>query len=493
MIILSLMERDAASMRRAILSASGKAGAVEVRLDAVPGADLRLLFEGAPRPILATCRRRADGGFWTGSESRRQEILWSAARAGATFIDVEDDVAGSAMAGLAGAPGIGVIVSRHDTQGPPRNPDALYRRMAKNKGIKAVKIVGTARRPSDVSAVRDLLGRHQRSNPPLISFLMGGAGVASRVMALEWGSWATYVSASNGRETAPGQVSLPDLLGVYRVEEIDDETRLAGIIGSPLSHSLSPVMHNAAYHADGLNFRYVPMTIDRKADLKGLGRAMRDLKIRGLSVTAPWKIEILKHLDVIEPMARRIGAVNTVVCDAERTLGFNTDATGGLSALEEALAAHRMKLSGLTVAVVGAGGSARALAHAVAGAGAHVLVATRAAAPGRHLARSAGGRHVPIGRLSRESYDVLIHCTPVGSGRPSLPVTDAAVKGRLVYDLIYRPETTPLLKRARQKGIATLSGLEMLVRQGAEQYTLFTGRTAPIDVMREAARQGLAG
>ncbi|HZI94645.1 MAG TPA: shikimate dehydrogenase [Patescibacteria group bacterium] len=492
MMILSLVERDVAAMRRAILSAPEKADALEVRLDAVPRADPRLLFGGAPRPIIATCRRKADGGLYTGSETKRHEILWEAARAGASYIDIESDVAAGALSSLPGsAPGIGVIVSHHDTRGMPRDPDALYRRMSRVKAAKAVKIVGTAKRPSDAIKVRDLLGRHGRSGPPLISFCMGAPGVISRVMALEWGSWAIYASSGSGQPAASGQLSLPDLIGVYRIGDIDDETRFAGIIGHPLAHTLSPVMHNAAYQADGVNFRYVPLEIPRPEDLRGLGALARGLRIRGLSVTAPWKIKVMKHLDVVEPTAARIGAVNTIVCDGQRLIGFNTDASGGLSALRGALASQRLSPGGLTIAIVGAGGAARAMAHACAMDGASIVVASRAAAPGRTLAAAVGGRFVPLNRLSREEYDVLINCTPVGTSRPGSPVTDAAIKGRLVYDVVYSPESTTLLEKAGARGIATLGGLEMLVRQAAEQYTLFTGRAAPVDVMREAARQSL--
>jgi shikimate dehydrogenase len=286
-------------------------------------------------------------------------------------------------------------------------------------------------------------------------------------------------------------VSLPDLIGVYRIGEIDDETRFAGIIGHPLGHTLSPVMHNAAYHADGVNFRYVPLELPRQEDLRGLGKLASELRIRGLSVTAPWKIKVLRQLDVVEPMAARIGAVNTIVCDGQRLIGFNTDASGGLSALRGALASQRLSPRGLTIAIVGAGGAARAMAHACSMDGASIVVASRAVAPGRALAAAVRGRFVPLKRLSREKYDVLINCTPVGMRKATSPVPDAAIKGRLVYDVVYSPESTPLLEKARARGIATLGGLEMLVRQAAEQYTLFTGRAAPVRVMREAARQSL--
>ena len=488
MIILSLIERDMAAMRREILSAPERAGAVEVRLDTLPGVDPTLLFEGAPRPLVATCRRRADGGFFRGTEKARREVLWSAVAAGASYVDVEFGTASAQLASdLAATPGVGVILSHHDRKGMPRDLDGLYRRMARVEGVKAIKIVVTATRPADLVTIRDFLARHRRGTPPLISFCSGVTGVMSRILALEWGSWATYAAAGFGREAAPGQTSLPDLVGMYRIEDVDDDTRFAALIGSPLAHSLSPAIHNAAYHADQVNFRYVPMDLPGARGLADLKKVAVALKIRGFSVTAPWKIKVMKHLDVIEPSAGKIGAVNTIVCDGGRLLGFNTDASGGLAAMQEALGDLGLTVRGLTVAVVGSGGSARALAHAAAGAGAKVLVASRSIAPGRALARAAGARHVPLSQLSRERYDVLVNCTPVGMGADAMPVSDRAIKGRLVYDVIYHQEATSLIKKARARGIATLGGLEMLVRQAAEQYTLFTGRTAPIDLMRDAA------
>jgi len=490
MIILSLTERNAAAMRLAILSAPEKADAVEVRLDVLPRSDLDhlgALFEGSPRPLIATCRRRTDGGFYTGGEARRVEILWAAIRAGAAYVDVEHGSAAAELAGsLAGNPSVGVILSYHDRKKMPANILALRRRMARTKGVKAIKIVGAARGPDDLLVVHAALLKAGHAAPPLVCFAMGSAGTLTRVMAPEWGSWATYACSAAGKAAAPGQVCLPDLIGMYRIEDIDDETRLAGIIGTPLHHTLSPAIHNAAYHADGINFRYLPIEIPAAEGLKHLKKMMRGLRLRGLSVTAPYKIRVMKYLDRVEPLARRIGAANTIINDGRRLVGFNTDVSGGFSALVEALAAQHSSPRGLTMAIVGSGGSARALAHAASWAGAHVIVASRRVAPGKSLARATGGRHVMISKLSRERYDVLINCTPANATLP-----DAAIKGRLVYDVIYRPQATGLLKRAQERGIPTLGGLEMLVRQAADQYVMFTGRDAPLDAMRDAARMEL--
>jgi len=501
MIIVSLLESDPGRLREEILSAPQKADALEIRLDAlrrVDRATLAMLFEDAPRPLVATCRRVRDGGFFAGSESRRREILWTAVTSGASYVDVEaGSGAESLVAALAGRPGIGVILSHHDARRMPPDIDKLYRRMAGAAGVKAVKIVGTARKATDVLAARDFLARVGRAEPRAAAFCMGAPGVVSRVRALDWGSWAIYVSPGAGRETAPGQVSLADLVGVYRVQDIDDETRFTAIIGTPLGHSLSPVMHNAAFSDQALNYRYVPLEIPHASGLKDLRLLARELRIRGISVTAPYKTRVMKYMDLIEPLARRVGAVNTILFDGKRMVGFNTDATGGLAALEDRLASMGLAVGDLSVAVIGSGGAARALAHAVAGAGAHLVVSSRSERPGRALARAIRGRYVAPAALSRERYDVLINCTPVGMkgthrGRNGgLPVPRGAIKGRLVYDVIYTPESTRLLEEARDRGIATLGGLDMLVRQAAEQYALFSGRDAPVAIMRAAALQAL--
>ncbi|HKY33355.1 MAG TPA: type I 3-dehydroquinate dehydratase [Candidatus Polarisedimenticolia bacterium] len=502
LIVLSLKERDPAVLRRAILSAPQKADALEVRLDGLDRPDppmLSALFGGAPRPIIASCRRASDGGGFRGSESRRRDLLWAAVKAGASYVDVEHGSGASSLAREAAAlSSLGVILSHHDRSGMPRDPMRLYRAMARVPGVKAIKIVGTARRPSHILEARDLLERARGKGPPLIAFCMGAAGAASRVLALEWGSWATYAAAGPGRETAPGQVTLTDLIGVYRIEDIDDETRYAGIVGCPLGHTLSPVIHNAAYAADGLNFRYLPFETP-PSGLRDVARVARALKVRGLSVTAPYKIAAYRKVDLAEPLARRVGAVNTVLCDGRRLVGFNTDASGALAPLLEALEERGLRLEEMTVAIVGSGGAARAVAHAAAPRAGSVIVSSRSERPGRAIARAVAGRFVPLSRLAGSSYDVLVNCTPVGmngarEGRgPALPVPRRAVKGRLVYDVIYRPEATGLLREAKARGIPTLGGLEMLLRQAAEQHVLFTGRSAPLEAMREAARQALGG
>jgi len=260
--------------------------------------------------VIATCRRPVDGGAYRGSERSRTRLLAEAAEAGADFVDVEW---GSAAArNLEIFAPAKVILSRHDRFKTPalESLRRIEETLSSRPGIAACKIVTLARRPADILRIRDLLGGTPDRTVPLIAFCMGEIGAASRILAPSWGSWATYVRRDGGRETAPGQLTLGDAVGVYRIGGIDAATEIVGIAGWPVSHSLSPVLHNAAFAHDHLGFRYLPFPARRAGDLAGL---MQALPIRGLSVTAPHKVAVMKLLADLEPLARAIGAVNTVL------------------------------------------------------------------------------------------------------------------------------------------------------------------------------------
>jgi 3-dehydroquinate dehydratase/shikimate dehydrogenase len=481
MIILSILERDPAEVSRLLLSPPAGADAVEVRLDRLKRAEPSSWFPGtaaAPRPVIAACRARAEGGFFAGSERRRGEALLTAARAGVAYVDVE---LGSAMVkSLADLAPARVILSHHDRRRtrPAAELHALYRKMAAVAGVAVVKIVTTALDPADILEIRSLLKRVEGGKVPLIAFAMGGPGIPSRILAPSWGSWATFVCRRRGEESAPGQVTLEEAVDVYRIGEIDEETRLTGITGFPVAHSLSPVMHNAGYRHQRINFRYLPFAAPKLDKVPGL---MRRLRIRGLSVTAPHKIAMARKMKKLGPGAGRLGAINTVVNDGRRLFGFNTDARGLLGPLRRLI-----DPSGRTVVIAGAGGSARAIAVALRELEACVIICSRREKPGRDLAKRIGGMYVAPRRLASATYDILINATPAGMDGRSMPVPASAVKGSLVADLVYSPLRTPLLAAAVERGIPIVTGLDVLLAQGVEQYALFTGREAPAESMRQA-------
>jgi shikimate dehydrogenase len=280
-------------------------------------------------------------------------------------------------------------------------------------------------------------------------------------------------------------VTLEEALSLYRIDSIDSATRLTGIIGDPVSHSLSPLIHNAAYTALGMNWRYLPF---QARTMRGVPDLVRGLGLRGLSVTAPHKVAVAEHLSGAEPLARRLGAVNTVVSDGRRLFGFNTDVEGVTRPVRA-----RMDPSGLVALVLGAGGAGRAAGAAVATLGARIVIASRRRRPGMAVARMLGGRWIPFDRAAREPHAILINATSVGASGRGMPVPRRALSGTLVGDLIYRAGGTPLVRAAREKGIPAFGGEEVLLAQAASQFSLFTGREAPEVLMGGALSLAVRG
>ncbi len=267
---------------------------------------------------------------------------------------------------------------------------------------------------------------------------------------------------------------------------IDGSTEVYGIIGWPVSHSRSPAMHNAAFAAAGLNKVYVPLPA---RDAAAAVAAVRSLGIRGASVTIPHKEGVIPHLDRIEPVAARIGAVNTLVVDDQgRITGHNTDWIGANRALAEAL-----DLAGATVVLLGAGGSARAIGFGLLEAGATVVLANRTEEKGRRLAADLGCEFVPLGEVGRLPADVLVNATAAGMAPNDhlLPVDPGVLdRFRVVFDIVYAPRQTRLLTEAARRGCRCVEGLAMLLYQGVAQFELWTGRPAPVAVMREVVFDG---
>jgi shikimate dehydrogenase len=280
-------------------------------------------------------------------------------------------------------------------------------------------------------------------------------------------------------------VPIEDLLELYGWDRVGAATGLLGVLGSPIGHSLSPAMHNAALEALGLDLVYLPFEASGIAEFLPL---ISELRLRGLSVTAPFKESILAHLDRVTPMARRCGAVNTVVKVWNRLEGHNTDVAASVAPLR-----RWMPLRGSRITVLGAGGAARALLEGLRGRGAEVTVFNRTPAHGRDLAQRAGVRYLAWSRLRGRRCDLLINTTPVGQAplADRSPLPASWLEARRVYDLVYNPTHTLLLRRARARGAEVRGGLDMFVAQGAAQFRLFTGRRPPLAAMRRAVASAL--
>jgi len=372
-----------------------------------------------------------------------------------------------------------LIISFHNFRETPRNFHPIVRRLNRYDGD-AIKIATQCNSIADSLRVLALA----KGKKNVIAVPMGEIGLPARVLALREGSALAY--AAVGEKTAPGQLTLDDMKNLYRADKLNRKTRVYGVIGDPVSHSLSPLMHNLAFHHKKINAVYLPFLV---RDLRDFLRAIKPLGMAGFSVTLPHKEKILRHLDDCDPLAAAMGAVNTVVVRGSGKLyGCNTDYVGVLRALE-----RRVRLQGSRVLIFGAGGVARAVAFALAQAGSIVCVSARRMAQAESLARAVQGEAVPRARIGKEFFDAIANATPVGMHPKAgeSPLRADELNCRLVFDTIYCPLKTKLLKLAERRGIETVSGMEMFIAQGTAQFEIWTGRRAPVALMRKAVVKAL--
>ncbi|HEY2435128.1 MAG TPA: type I 3-dehydroquinate dehydratase [Vicinamibacterales bacterium] len=465
---ITVIGRDAEAIRHARAAAEADADLVELRLDSMARPDAAAALQGRTKPAIVTCRPIREGGLFAGAEEARLRVLADADAQGAEFIDVEWDSVGAPV--MAARRGRGVVVSRHVFDATPSNAAQLLDDL-RGQGGEIAKLAVMSERIADL---RTLLAaaRPDRSS---ILIGMGAAGIATRVLAARFGSRWTY--AGNGM--APGQLPASRLLEEFRFRRVDDAAAVYGVLGRPVGNSLSPAMHNAGFAALGLNAAYVPI---ETRDLDGLREFASEIGLRGLSVTIPFKQEVLSMLDDLTPAARTAGAVNTIAIRDGRWLGSNTDADGFL----EPLRAGGIVLHGLRVVILGAGGSARAVGLALVGEGARVGIAARRPGAAADVARATGATPVPWPPPAG-SWDLLVNTTPVGSRSVAGIPYEGPLDGHLVYDLIYDPDPTELMRRARDAGLEAIGGLAMLVAQAERQFEVWTGQRPPAALFAGAA------
>ena len=457
--------------------AAASADLVEVRLDSVSDPNPAGALAGRRGPVIVTCRPTWEGGHFAGSEEERAGILGDAVAQGAEFVDIEWRARFDWL--LSQTAGRRIVLSSHDFDGVPSDLQARVQAM-RSTGAEVVKVAVQARRLSDCLPLLDLRGTAEEGGG-LVAIAMGEAGFATRVLAGRFGSKWTYAGA--GRQV--GQVDAATLLDGFRFRTLTDATEIYGLVGKPVSHSVSPAMHNAAFAATGRDAVYLPFPAASADDFVTFARAMG---LKGASVTIPYKVDLLERVDEVYPVARRIGAINTINATGGRWVGGNTDATAFLHPLQ-----NRLALRDARASVLGAGGAARAVTVALVSSGAQVRVHARSRPQAEVVAQLASAE---AGAWPPEpgSWDLLVNCTPVGM----YPLTDATpieaslLTGQYVYDLIYNPVTTRLMREAEAVGCHTIGGLDMLVAQAEEQFEWWTGAPPPKPVMRGAAVKQLA-
>jgi 3-dehydroquinate dehydratase/shikimate dehydrogenase len=430
---------------------------------------------------VATCRRAEAGGQFTGSVEEQAQILEAAVRGGCHWVDIEIesvDRVGRALLGRFKA--ANVLVSYHDYQAMPRLGE-VYRRLSRLP-VQAIKIAGHVRRLTDNLTIEKFLKIHQQSRVVVVG--MGPSGMPSRLLGLKWGSLFAYASTGSQASVASGQIPAQLMRGAYRVEHVDARTHLYGIVGSQASVSLSPAMQNMALNAKHVNAIYLPCETQSLSDFL---KFARELNFSGFSVTMPYKQAMIRELDWMEPLAAKIGACNTVAIQRGRWMGWNTDAAAVVEVLTK-----RLRLAGSRILILGAGGAARAAAFALRGEGAEVVIAARREIAAQELARAAAAQVVSWSSADGLDVDTVINATPIGMApkTEAVPIDLARLRVRVVFDMVYRPVETRFLTEARGRGLITISGLEMLVDQGARQFEIWTGQPAPRALMEQAVRQG---
>jgi len=441
---------------------------VELRLDGVADVNVRAAVGGRSLPVIATCRPTWEGGRFDGGEDLRRSLLIEALEAGAEYVDVEWR---AGFADVIARDPSRIVLSSHDFQGVPADLAARATEM-RQAGAAVIKIAITATRLSDALT---LLPIAAEGNAVVIA--MGDAGLPSRLLAARFGSPWTYA----GSAVAPGQIPASRMLDEFRFRTIGAGTAIHGVVGNNVLHSLSPVMHNAAFEAAGLDAVYVPL---RAADFEDFLAFADAMKVDGASVTIPFKLDALRAASFADALTRAVGAANTLRRTEAGWDAANTDVQGFLDPLE---AVYPGSLKGARAAVLGAGGAARAVTVALASRGARVTVHARRREQGDDVAMGCGAEPgawpPPTG-----SWDLLVNCTPLGgpSARDETPLPGGPFGGRLVYDLTYGDSLTPLLRDARNAGCLTLDGLPMLVAQAERQFEWWTGKR-PVDGVMKAA------
>ncbi|MCA9217279.1 MAG: shikimate dehydrogenase [Planctomycetales bacterium] len=459
---------------------------VELRLDYIAGeVNLKRLIKDRPGPVIISCRRQADGGKWVGKETERQMLLRSAIADGVDYVDLEDDIAGS-------IPRFGKtkrIVSMHDFNSTPDDLEEIHARMAA-LDADIVKIATMANNPHDNVRMLNLMAK---SDVPTVGMCMGEMGMPTRILASRFGAPFTYATFHHERALAPGQLSYKQMTEIYNYENINKETTVFGVVADPIGHSASPVVHNAAFQERKINAVYVPFRVPRQHLEKFLAEA-ESLGIEGLSVTIPHKEAVLHVCRNIAPAVKGIGAANTILFDKGGPSAFNTDCDAAMESLAEAMRiSNGESFAGKTALLLGAGGVVKALAYGLRERGATVFVAARNSEKAKPLT-ALGCKIIDWDARYTINCDVLINGTPIGM-HPNVNETPYE-KHRLrpamiVFDTVYNPEQTLLIKEARQKHCKTVTGVDMFIRQAALQFMMYTGQEAPTKLMYEVLKRFL--
>jgi 3-dehydroquinate dehydratase / shikimate dehydrogenase len=479
------------SMQKALedISAAEKiADIIELRLDLIARFDLSQLMQAAKLPLIVTNRTKREGGQFKGSEEERVEILRQAIEAGVDYIDIETSTPKELLQSVLENKGTTqVILSYHNFSNTLEDLEPLYEIMCDLPGD-ILKIVSYAQDISDNLKMFKLLKRAKKESRKLIALCMGENGEISRVLSPLFGGFLTFGALETGKESAPGQIPANTLKNIYQADRQRESFKIYGVIGNPVSKSMGYLIHNRAFQEIGSNDIYVSFLV------KNVEKFFNEFKefFSGLSVTMPFKEKIMDCLDAVDETAEKIGAVNTVVKEGDGWKGYNTDCTGAIQALEK-----HLDLKGLNVLIIGSGGTAKAIGYGVVEKGARLTVTyNRNKERGVKLAEELDCRLASIRDIGDHDYDVLINCSPVGMN-PNVDKTPFSNRyfkqGMVVFDSVYNPPQTRLLKEAGEAGCTVISGVELFINQAVGQFEMWTKEKAPSRAMRDVLMEKIEG
>ncbi|MBN2316054.1 MAG: shikimate dehydrogenase [Sedimentisphaerales bacterium] len=460
-----------------------------------------------PLPVIVTCRDKREGGIIDYPQAFRVDMLIAALKAGAEFIDVEyenfrsTDVRERIQRTLSQYPIARLILSTHNFETKFDNIVKLYHNITNICPEAIPKLVYTANHINDCFEAFDLL---DQAESECIALCMGEAGLISRILAKKLGSFLTFASIDEHKATAPGQLTVEQFRKLYRCDDINADTELFGVIADPVDHSLSPAIHNACFAEKGMNRLYLPLLVkggSLEFDTFIINARLRPwLHFHGFSVTIPHKHSALKYVEtnqgVIEPLAQKIGAANTLLIGPnEKLAAYNTDYAGALDAITAGMGITRADLKALPIAVVGAGGVSRAIVAGLSDAGAIIKIYNRTVEKAKKLATEFNCTFSPLEDLRKMDARIIVNCTSIGM-HPKVDATpvpkEALNSDMAVFDTVYNPARTLLLREAREKGAKTIDGIAMFVNQAMAQFKLFTGTGGNPDLMKHVVLERLS-